>query len=122
MPKWHFDNEASTLMFSDPATDKKIICDVRLVGSFSTRTNTFQWAWQTFDNDAPEARDVSHVRMFGEVRGISMLTTANFPCDEATGWKMASIAAYLLGSEGAYRAPMEHVRWFMLMSNWRSPN
>lgn len=120
MPRWDFDNEASTLTFS--AGNEKIIANVRLVGSFSTTANTFQWAWKTFQEDTAEARDSSYVRVFGEVRGISMLTTATFACDEAAGWKMASIAAYLLGAEGLYRAPFEHTRWFMLLSNFRKSN
>jgi hypothetical protein len=120
MPRWDFDDEASTLTFS--VGDERVTADVRLVGSFSINTNTFQWAWETFAEDATEARDASRVRVFGEVRGISMLTTATFECDEGVSWKMASIAAYLLGAEGLYRAPIDHVRWFMLLSNFRRPN
>lgn len=121
MAKWHFDDEASTLTFSDPAFPT-VIADVRLVGSYSTKSNTFQWGWETFDEDAPEAYDVSRLRVFGEVRGISKLTTANWKCDEVDGWEMASIAGYLLGTEALYRAPMKHTQWFMLLSNLRHSN
>jgi hypothetical protein len=39
MPKWNFDDKASTLTFSAP-TRPSIIADVRLVGSYSTKTST----------------------------------------------------------------------------------
>jgi hypothetical protein len=26
----------------------------------------------------------------------------------------------ILGADGLYRAPFEHVRWFMLLANWRT--
>jgi hypothetical protein len=120
MPRWDYDGDSSTLTFS--AGDDKLIADVRLVGSLSTKSNTFQWAWKTLDVGSSKARDVSYVRVFGEVRGIELLTTANFTCDQATGWKMAAIAAYLLGAEGLYRPPMQHAFWFMLLSNFRKPN
>lgn len=116
--RWNFDDAARTLTFSDPASPT-VIADVRLVGSYSTRSNTFQWAWKTFDEDPPEAHDVSQLRVFGDVRGISKLTAANWACDDIEGWAMASIAGYLLGAEALYRAPIKHAQWYMLLSNLR---
>lgn len=121
MAKWNFDGDASTLTFSDPARPS-IVADVRLVGSYSTKTNTFQWAWETFDEGAPEARHITPLRVFGEVRGLVKLTTANWNAEEVDGWEMASLAGYLLGTEAIYRAPFDHVRWFMLLSNLRHTN
>jgi hypothetical protein len=121
MAKWDFDGDASTLTFSDPARPS-IVADVRLVGSFSTKSNTFQWAWETFDEGAPEGRPMGPLRVFGEVRGLVKLTTANWNAEEVDGWEMASLAGYLLGTEAIYRAPFDHVRWFMLLSNLRNTN
>ncbi|MFN0250130.1 MAG: DUF6882 domain-containing protein [Kofleriaceae bacterium] len=121
MATWDFDDEASTLTFSDPALPS-IVADVRLVGSYSTKSNTFQWAWETFGECAPESRHIAPVRVFGEVRGLAKLTTATWTCDEVDGWAMASLAGYLLGTEGIYRAPFDHQRWFMLLSNLRHSN
>lgn len=121
MASWHFDDKASTLTFSDP-TSPSIIADIRLVGSYSTRSNTFQWAWETFDDCAPDAREIARLRIFGEVRGLAKLTTATWNCDEAEGWEMASLAGYVLGTEAIYRAPFDHQRWFMLLSNLRHLN
>jgi len=121
MAKWHFDDAARTLTFSDPV-HATVIADVRLVGSYSTKSNTFQWAWETFDECAPETTEISRLRVFGEVRGMSKLTTANCNCEEAEGWEMASLAGYLLGTEALYRAPFDHQRWFMLLSNLRHSN
>jgi hypothetical protein len=121
MARWDFDDKTSTLTFSDPRRPN-LIADVRLVGSYSTRSGTFQWAWQTFDEAAPDAEAVSRLRVFGEVRGISHLTTPKIECDESHGWEMAALAGYILGAEGLYRAPIDHQRWFMLLSNWRVVN
>lgn len=121
MSSWDFDDQASTLTFSDPARPA-VVADVRLVGSYSTRSNTFQWAWQTFDEGSAESRDIARVQVFGEVRNLSRLTTATWECEEAEGWEMASLAGYLLGTDALYRAPFDHQRWFMLLSNFRHPN
>jgi hypothetical protein len=121
MAGWNFDDKAGTLTFSDPSRPS-IVADVRLVGSYSTKSNTFQWAWQTFDECAPEAHEIARLRIFGEVRGVAKLTTATLKCDEAEGWEMASLAGYVLGTEAMYRAPFHHQRWFMLLSNLRHTN
>lgn len=118
MARWDFDHQASTLVFSHPGRPA-VIADVRLVGSFSTRSGTFQWAWRTFDEGSPEAAAVSTLRVFGEVRGIAQLTSPLRECEEDHGWEMASLAGYILGAEGLYCAPFDHVRWFMLLGNWR---
>lgn len=121
LARWNFDDEAGTLTFSDPGLSP-VVADVRLVGSFSTRSETFQWAWETLGEDALETTEIARLRVFGEVRGISKLTTANWECDEDDGWEMTSLAAYLLGAEATYRAPFDHQRWFMLLSNFRKVN
>lgn len=120
MARWDYDDAAGTLTFTDPSRPTTV-ADVRMIGSFSTTSGTFQWAWQTFDDGDAEARDVARLRAFGEVRGLDKLTTPSWACDEAEAWEMASLAGYLLGAEALYRAPFDHVRWFMLLSNLRHP-
>lgn len=119
MASWNFDDMANTLTFSDPARPA-VTADVRLVGSYSTKSNTFQWAWKTFDECALEARDVARLRVFGEVRGLEQLITPTRNCDEAEAWEMASLAGYVMGTDALYRAPFAHQRWFVLLSNLRS--
>ncbi|MDQ3298175.1 MAG: hypothetical protein M3619_16420 [Myxococcota bacterium] len=121
MAKWHFDDESRTLTFYDPER-LTVIADVVHVGSYSTKSSTFQWAWETYDPETREAVDISRLRVFGEVRGIERLTTPYWACEEVDGWEMASLAGYVLGAEGLYRPLFDHVRWFMLLSNLRHSN
>jgi len=118
MARWDYDDEADTITFSDPSSPTRV-ADVRLVGSYSTRTDTFQWAWKTYPERHAKAEAVARLRVFGEVRGIPELTTGNRSGSEADGWEMVSIASLVLGSEGIYRAPFDHQYWFMLLSNFR---
>jgi hypothetical protein len=118
MARWDYKPETRTLTLSDP--DKPtVIANVRHVGSYSTKSESFQWAWATYEPGAAEVEDISRLRVFGEVRGITRLTTPNWPADETDGWEMASLAGYILGAEGVYRPPFDHLRWFMLLSNLR---
>jgi hypothetical protein len=118
MARWDYDDVADTLTFTDPSRPKRV-ADVRLVGSYSTRTSTFQWVWKTYPEGHAKAEAVARVRVFGEVRGIPELTVGNRACEEADGWEMAAISSLVLGGEGIYRAPSDHQYWFMLLSNFR---
>lgn len=121
LSRWDYDEATRTLTFS-ASEGAHVVASVSLVGSYSTQSSTFQWAWQTFPESAPQTRAVSRLRVFGEVRGIPQLVTPNWRCDETDGWEMAAVAGYVLGSEGLYRAPFEDQMWFMLLSDWRRPS
>jgi hypothetical protein len=115
--RWDIDPDHGVLVFSDPQRGK-LLADCRYVGSYSTRSRTFQWLWET-EPEAREADEIARLRTFGEVRGIAQLTTPSFECDEHEAWRMCAIAAYLLGADGAYRPPSGRQYWFVLLSNWR---
>jgi len=117
---WAFDDDARTLTFSG-AGRATLVADVQLIGSYSTKTGSFQWAWETLEPRAPMAEVASQLRMFGQVRGLTRLTTPNWPAEEVDGWEMASLASYLYGGEGTYRAPFGHQYWFMMLTGFRSP-
>ncbi|MCA9679045.1 MAG: hypothetical protein KC464_28700 [Myxococcales bacterium] len=121
LARWDFDDEAAMLTFTDPRLPPLVV-DVLLVGSYSTRSGTFQWAWKTREGADDAALEVAQLRTFGEVRGIPALTVANRACDEVEAWELAAIAAHVLGADGLYRAPFDHLYWFMLLRNPRRPN
>jgi len=118
MARWQLDDAAATLTFSDP-TKPTVVADVQIVGSYSARSGTFQWAWQTLGTADPKTDAVSRLRVFGEVRGLAMLATPNWPCEETDGWAMASLAGYVSGGEGLYRAAFDQVYWYLLLTGWR---
>lgn len=121
LSRWDFDEARRTLTFSG-SDGAQVVATVSLVGSYSTTSSTFEWAWQTFPQGSPQTRAIARLRVFGEVRGISQLVTPSWPCDESDGWEMAALAGYVLGSEGLYRAPFADQMWFMLLSDWRRPS
>jgi len=121
--KWYYDNDARTLSFSDPVLAPAIV-NVTLVGSYSTRSATFQWSWELYDRDDPAIGRIAELQAFGEVRGIEALATACWDAEQVDAWEMASLAGYLLGCDGMYRVPFEEddLYWFMLLQSWRHPS
>jgi hypothetical protein len=116
--RWDFENEKSTLTLSG-SFQVSVVADVRLVGSFSVQSSSFQWAWATYGDNSRQGRSITPLRVFGEVRGLRKLITDNWRCEEADAWEMTCLAAYLLGAEAVYCAPIDQLRWFMLLSHLR---
>jgi hypothetical protein len=116
--RWDFDEEGRTLAFTDPARST-LIAEVRLVGAFDPATSTFHWSWANYDRDHLLIAGIPSLRTYGDVRGISQLTTNDWDAKMTDGWRMTALAGYLLGCAGVYRADYDDKFWFMLLGNWR---
>lgn len=114
-PQWFFDDKAQTLRFvsDDQPT---LVFPVTLVGSFSTKTNTWMWAWHNEVLDQTIG-DTWMLEAFGEVRGIERMSEGYWTAAEIDCWEVAAVAAHVLGAIGVFRAPMDHQAWFMLLEN-----
>jgi hypothetical protein len=102
--RWDWDDEASTLTFSNYGQPKLRI-HVSVVGT--TEGTSWQWSWAN-KNFPPHTKvDIEKVREFGEVSGYEKLTSAFLDADEYTGWAMTAVAEHLLKAQGAYRFPTD---------------
>ena len=116
---WHYDAGGGAIWFFDVGDTSAITADVEIVGSFSTRSNTWMWAWGNEQSSARARANMLPVQVFGEVRGIEKLTSAQWAADVVDAWEVTQIAAVLLDAEAIYRAPMDHLRVFMLLRGIR---
>lgn len=87
---------------------------VTVVGTISTKSNTWLWAWANPHFQDVNLGDIDQVRALGEAEGITKLTEEKWAADEVDGWEMSAIAARLLEAQGAYRSPGENGFLFML--------
>jgi hypothetical protein len=121
--RWHWDQDTGLLVFSDGDGVPHLIAEVQFVGSISTVSGTWLWAWANSTVDAALIRGVAQVRAFGEREDIAQLTTDKWEATEVDGWEMTSIAAYLLQARGGYRTPSDTGFTYMVMSSirWAEP-
>jgi hypothetical protein len=117
--RWSYEGELGTLRFYDREAGPALVADAEVAGSFSTRTNTWMWAWGNEQNEASDRARTEGVQVFGEVRGIAKLAEAHWPAEEVDAWEVTQLAAYLLGADAIYRAPMGHLQVFLLLRNFR---
>ena len=104
---YHYDQDTGTLVFSNNGI-VRVISDFQAVGSVSTRSNTWLWAWANPSLLPGVQQAVESVRAFGEREQITEVVEPYWPADETDGWAMTALTAYLTHAKGGYRCPDEH--------------
>ncbi len=87
------------------------------VGSFSTKTNTWNWSWDNNTTPKHVRSALEKVKTFGTNNNFEQLTKGLFEGDEYTGWEMTAISAKLLNMIGAYSIPQEHLTIYFIFTN-----
>ncbi len=116
---WEFDQARGELVIRLP--DQIGIAAVQVIGSFSTRSNTWMWAWANSSLAEHLKAHSRQVREYGQSRRLGRLMISVWKAHECDGWKMAALACKLRGAAGVYRAPAGKVSAFLTFGDidWR---
>lgn len=116
--RWDWDQEMGTLIFSHEGKPT-VECDVHFVGTLSTLSKTWMWAWanQSLSDKVKEQSRL--VRRIGDERQFLPLACPKWSADETDGWEMTAIMAKAVGAIGAYRTPDENGFVYMVVSKAR---
>jgi hypothetical protein len=110
---WYYEQETGMIEFSDSGV-VKIRIQYEEVGSISTKSNTWLWAWDNKSLLPQIKNEIVRVREFGIQNNYRQLTKPKWYGDEYDGWEMTAIAAKILGAKGAYRIPLENQYSFIV--------
>ncbi len=118
LERWDWSLETAQLVFSH-GEEAKVIADIEFVGSYSTQSATWMWAWgnSAFPDTTRQALTV--VRDFGQTRSFMKLATGYWHADENDGPLMTAFAAHLLGGVGGYRTPNNNGYTYMIILDAR---
>lgn len=94
--------------------DPKVRAKVPIVGSISSKSDTWLWSWANPHFNEVEIGPICAVRDFGVREGITKLTEEKWTADEGDGWEMTSVSARLLEAQGAYISPSASGGLFLL--------
>jgi hypothetical protein len=117
-PRYDWYQETQQLIFSENGV-AKVIADIQFVGSISTESDTWLWAWANDSVDPQLSTSMCVLREYGDKHGFDHLTSKNWHAHEVDGWEMTSVAAFLLKARGAYRTPMGTGFTFMVITDVR---
>lgn len=96
---------------------RRLVAQFRIVGSFSTASDTWLWGWANDSLREELTKDMHRVRSYGAERGWDRFTVSLWPAEEVDGWEMACVACRLLDGEGMYRAPSESGALFFVLTD-----
>jgi hypothetical protein len=116
--RFDYDQATAELIFSNGGVPA-VIANVEFVGSTSTRSGTWRWAWANFHMLDNVRSRIGAVRTFGVEKEYPHLFVPQWAAEEKDGWHMASVAAHVLDARGVYGAPSSNGRLFMAMTSLR---
>lgn len=116
--RYDFDQQTGEFVFSHRGVPK-LVADFQVVGSISTKSNTWLWSWANSSILEGVKKDIYRVRQFGEENGLKQLVEEKWTADEADGWTMTSISAQILAAKGAYRCPTGNGFLFVIFTDIR---
>ena len=114
--RYDWDQRTGRLIFSDRG-HPRVAADIQCVGTISTRGGSWLWAWANRSVLESVKHRVREVRDYGETHRYLKLASAAWAAEEADGWEMTAITAYLIGAAGAYRAPGDRSVSFLAITD-----
>jgi hypothetical protein len=117
-PRYDYDARVGALTFSDEK-GPKVVADIQIVGTIGPKDWLWSWAnphWA----DCCIGR-MQEVRDFGVEHGIGELTSDCVEDEDPNGlgWQLTAVAARVLDTVGAYRAPSGDGAVFFVCSSIR---
>jgi len=106
-PRWWFDQETETLDFLDGDGTKRLEASVVDIGSYSSESNTWKWAWANDSLTDSLREKASSLQALADLTGFSIFDdeTAVEIDGLPMAWELAAIGVRHLGALGVYRAP-----------------
>jgi len=114
-PRWDVDMKKASLAFSGEGL-ARLVLEIEAIGSFSSTSGTWLWAWGNWHLPAIVRSRIPAVRELGERDRFLHLMEPEWHAAEHDGWHMAAIAARELGALGVYRMPGEVVTFVAIMA------
>lgn len=111
--RYEYDLFRNEIWWSD-RDDPKVRAKVTIVGSISTKSDTWLWSWANPHFKDVEIGPIFAVRDFGERECIRKLIEEKWAANEVDGWEMTSVSARLLEAQGAYKSPHADGGLFLL--------
>lgn len=118
--RWDFDATTGFLHFSDGNGVLQVEAAVTQIGTFSTATRTWRWAWS--NQSTPEAARIpaARIRELYELTGVEIFRREKFEADEQMAWELAAMAVAHLSAAGAYRGVAGHLFVFLAIDDIRA--
>lgn len=112
-----YEQDTGKMIFSNVGVIPRLVADFQIIGSLSSRSNTWLWAWDNpylLENTATAVREV---RKFGEERGIQKLIEPRWKAEEKDACDMTVVSAFILKALETYSFPSDEIMVYTILTN-----
>lgn len=117
--RFDWDQWRGELVFSSGGVPK-VVARIQVVGSLSTKANTWHWAWANSSLLEPVRQSVLKTKEFGTERAIIRLIQPRWAAKETDAWEMTAVTTKLTEAKGAFRSPSQDGFTFMVFTDIRT--
>jgi hypothetical protein len=114
-----YEQETGEMIFSDPGVHPKVVAEFQFIGSLSSTSRTWLWAWDNPYLLEKPTEAVHQVRQFGEKHQLNKLITPKWPASEDDAMEMNALAAYVLKADGIYNFPSDNIGVYVVLTDIR---
>ena len=114
--RFGWDPEAGRLEFYEDDV-VVLVATTQLIGSISHPDRTWLWGWANPQFTPAASEMIKTVTDFGHAHQFAQLTEGEWEADEADGWDMAAVCAYMTKSMGIYVIPYDTGAGFALITD-----
>jgi hypothetical protein len=93
------------LVLRKRATGERVALTVQILGTFSTRTETWLWSWGQPEAAERETGRLREIRAYGREQGSLKIACAHWAATEKDVFEMTAVAASFIPCLGEYRLP-----------------
>jgi len=119
--RWDWYQESGTLVFSHNG-QPQVEADIHFSGTYSTKSNTWMWAWANEHLLEKVKSESRRIRRMGEQLGLKQLICGRYDATDVDGWEMTAVLAKELDAIGVYRTPSETGYTYMVITQVRQLN
>ena len=104
--RWDADGDRQRFVMRDERGVATACADYAFLGTYSTASGTWLWAWANGSIPPDEREVASRVKEIGVKEGLSQLTQGRLPCSDREALEIAAVALDVLDAEAFYRFAM----------------
>ena len=113
--RWDWYQETGKLIFTHDGKPQ-VEADIHFFGTFSTKSDTWMWAWANKSIDEKVKASSRNVKEMGEELGLKELVAGRWTATEVDGWEMTAVLAKYLNAIGSYRTPSDTGFTYMVVT------
>ena len=100
-----------------------LVFDIQIIGTLSSETNKWHWAWDNKEIGLPEdlIKEAVKVKEFGEKYNINQFTTNIFDGDNLEAHLLAMTVSGIMDDAGYYAADFDEVTFFVTIQSDKIP-